>query len=101
MIAMFTLLVAFPLGFFVRSRVVATLTYAIAYLWAFTFQTLYLLLDMLEPDGDTAFEAGGFPMAYGLVTATVLVVGLGLVQVGHLLAGRRRGGVVGRRELSA
>ena len=45
MIAVVTILLAFPLGFFVSSRLAAMTTYAVAYLWAFTFQTLYLMLD--------------------------------------------------------
>ncbi len=48
MIAIVTVLAAFPLGFLLSSRFAATTTYAVAYLWAFTFQTLYLLLDSLD-----------------------------------------------------
>ena len=48
MIAVVTLLLAFPLGYFVRSRLAASTAYAVAYLWAFIFQTLYLMLDSLS-----------------------------------------------------
>ncbi len=48
MIAVVTLLCAFPLGWFLRSRLAANTAYAIAYLWAFCFQTLYLSLDSVS-----------------------------------------------------
>ena len=35
MIALVTLAAAFPLGYFLRSRLAARTAYAIAYLWAF------------------------------------------------------------------
>ncbi len=47
MIAVVTVLGAFALGYFLRSRLAANTAYAVAYLWAFTFQTLYLMLDSL------------------------------------------------------
>ena len=90
MIAIVTLLLAFPLGFALRSRLAAGVVYAVAYLWAFTFQTLYLLLDSLGGADAPAFEAGEFPLSYGLVALAVLGVGLGLVQVGHRAGDRRR-----------
>jgi len=37
MIAVVTILIAFPTGFFLRSRLAANTAYAIAYLWAFVF----------------------------------------------------------------
>ena len=48
MIAVVTVLCAFPLGYFLRSHLAANTAYAIAYLWAFVFQTLYLMLDALR-----------------------------------------------------
>ena len=57
MIAVVTVLCAFPLGYFLRSRLAATTTYAVAYLWAFVFQTLYLLLDSLGDSTNPAFES--------------------------------------------
>ena len=47
MIAIVTILLAFPLGFFVRSHLAANTAYAIAYLWAFVFQGIYLMLDSI------------------------------------------------------
>jgi len=83
MIAVVTVLCAFPLGYCMRSRLGASTTYAIAYLWAFVFQTLYLLLDSLGDASSPAFEAGEFPTEYGAVTLLIFVVGIGLVNLGH------------------
>ena len=90
MIAVVTVLLAFPLGYLVSSRLAAMTAYGLAYLWAFVFQTLYLLLDSLGRTSDEpAFEAGEFPLAYGLVTLAVYAVGFGVVAGGHALRGRR------------
>jgi hypothetical protein len=94
MIAVVTLLLAFPAGYLLRSRLAAMTTYAVAYLWAFTFQTLYLLLDSLGGGSAPAFETGAFPWSYGLVTLGVLGVGLALVVAGHRLGQGRRSRLV-------
>ena len=88
MIAIVTVLLALPLGYLVRSRLAAATVYGLAYLWAFVFQTLYLLLDSLGGAENPAFEAGEFPLGYGLVTLAVLVLGFGLVNLGHWLKAR-------------
>ena len=88
MIAVVTVLLAFPLGFFVRSRLAASTAYAIAYLWAFVFQTLYLTLDSLEGGANPAFDTGEFPLDYGVVTLAIFGVGFGLVNLGHWLKAR-------------
>ena len=49
MIAIVSILLAFPLGYRMRSVFAARTTYAVAYLWAFTFQTVYLMLQALGP----------------------------------------------------
>ena len=89
MIAVITVLCAFPLGYFLRSRLAANTAYAVAYLWAFVFQTLYLLLDSLGDGSDPAFEAGDFPWQYGVVALMIFVVGFGLVNFGHRVGARR------------
>ena len=89
MIAIVTVLSAFPLGFLVRSRVAANTAYAVAYLWAFVFQTLYLVLDVVNDSADPAFEPQKFPWAYGVVTLSVFLVGFGVVALGHLVRDRR------------
>ena len=84
------MLVAFPLGYFVRSRLAANTTYAIAYLWAFVFQTLYLTLDSLGESKNPAFESSEFPLSYGIVTLAIFGVGFGLVSLGHRVGRGRR-----------
>jgi hypothetical protein len=88
-IAIVTVLAAFPLGFLLRSRLAACTSYAVAYLWAFTFQTLDLMLESLDGGSNPAFRTGDFPLSYGLVALTILVVGLGLVNLGHWVRERR------------
>jgi hypothetical protein len=94
MIAIVTILLAVPSGYLMRSRLAAMTTYAVAYLWAFMFQTLYLLLDSFGGGSHPAFEAGDFPWQYGVVTLGIFGVGFGLVEAGHRLARRRRTRVV-------
>ena len=90
MIALVTLLVALPAGYLLRTRQAALTTYAVAYLWAFVFQGVYLLLGALGPDADeSAFAPGECPWAYGVVALLILAVGVGLVEAGHRLALRR------------
>ena len=90
MIAVVTILLAFPLGYFLTSALAARTCYAVAYLWAFTFQTLYLMLDALTADAENpAFETGRFPVGYGVVTLGIFVVGFALVEAGHRVARRR------------
>lgn len=89
MIAVVTVLLALPLGFFVPNRTAAFLAYVTAYLWAFTFQSVYLLLDAMG-GGTSGFSPDTFPLSYGAVTAAILAVGVGLVALGHRLGARRR-----------
>jgi hypothetical protein len=90
MIAIVTVLSAFLLGFVFRSRLAANLTYAVAYLWAFTFQSVYLMLSMLNGDKNPAFTADHFPVGYGLVALGIFSAGFGLVEAGHRAGARRR-----------
>ena len=90
MIAVVTILAAFPLGFFLRNRLAANTAYAIAYLWAFVYQTLYLLLDAINESTNPAFEPSEFPLSYGVVTLAIFLVGFGLVQLGHWVRTRRQ-----------
>lgn len=89
MIAIVTILAAFPLGYFLRSRLAANTAYAIAYLWAFTFQTCYLMLQSLGGGRNPAFTTGEFPLGYGLVTLAIFVSGFGLVALGRWVRARR------------
>ncbi len=97
MIAVVTILAAFPLGYFMRSRLAANTAYAVAYLWAFVFQTLYLVLDAVNESKNPAFEPSEFPLSYGLVTLAIFVVGFGLVSLGHWVRARRPPGQTSSR----
>lgn len=90
MIAIVTILTAFPLGFFLRSRTSAVVAYVAVYSWAFTFQGVYLMLGSLNHDSDAAFSVGSFPVGYGVVTASIFAAGNGLVWLGHWVGTRRR-----------
>ena len=94
MIAVVTVLLAFPLGYLLRSHLAANVAYAIAYLWAFTFQSLYLTLSWVGGD-DSAFPMGpdAFPLSYGLVASAIFGIGFGLVALGHWVRARRAVGV--------
>ena len=91
MIAVITVLMAFPLGYFLKSHLTANVTYAIAYLWAFTYQTLYLMLDSIANPGSksAAYSPDEFPWSYGVVALTIFGVGFGLVAAGRLVRQRR------------
>lgn len=90
MIAVITVLIAFPLGYLLRSRLAANTTYAVAYLWAFVFQSTYLMLDSVGGGSDPAFVAGDFPWSYGAVTLGIFLAGFGLVWVGGRVRALRR-----------
>ena len=89
MIAVVTILLAFPLGFFLRSHLAANTAYAIAYLWAFVYQGVYLLLDAMN-GGRDAFDPKEFPLSYGLVALAIFGVGFGLVALGRWVGSKRR-----------
>lgn len=89
MIAVVTVLAAFPLGYFLHSRLAANTLYAIAYLWAFVYQTMYLILDSFGGGKNPAFETQKFPWAYGVVTLSIFLVGFALVNLGHWVRDRR------------
>jgi hypothetical protein len=68
MIALVTVLFAFPLGFFLRHRLAAAATYATIYLWSFTFQTAYLTRAWAAGDHSAFSGQPDFGVGYGLVT---------------------------------
>ena len=94
MIAVVTILLAFPLGFFLRSHLAANTAYAIAYLWAFVFQGIYLMLDSINQgktlNDDPAFVSDEFPWQYGVVTLLIFAAGFGLVAFGRRVGRGRR-----------
>lgn len=96
----YTLLVAFPLGFLVRERRHALVAYLIADAFLFTFQSIGLLLDYLAHRGRSAF--GPFPTelpigysdgeywGYGAVNLVITTAGIGLVVLGARARRRRQ-----------
>jgi hypothetical protein len=86
------LLVPLPVGFFVRNRLVAFVTYIAAHSFVFTFQTMQLILEWVR--GSTAAfpaEVTGFDtFPYGIVNLLIFAAGLGLVWLGHRLGSKRR-----------
>ncbi len=96
MIALVTLLVAFPLGFLLRHRPAAFVAYLAVYLYALTIQTGYLTRAWVRGD-DSAFpQQPDVGLGYLAVTLAILAIGCGLVALGHHLGTRRR-----RRDHSA
>jgi hypothetical protein len=101
-IALLTVLVAFPLGWFVRNRLGAYVAYGLAFAHVYTFQTASLVMEWTK--GSTAaFGAdAGTPeswstTAWGYLVTTTLIyaAGFGLVTLGHRLRARRAGRVTG------
>jgi hypothetical protein len=62
----------------------------VAYLWAFSFQNLYLTRMWVGGD-ESAFPKNPdtLPIEYGLVAGGIFAVGFGLVALGHRLGSRR------------
>jgi hypothetical protein len=94
-IAIVTVLVAFPAGFFLRNRLSAVVLYVAAYAWAFCFQGVYLMLAAVDHQKDAAFDVGDFPWSYGVVTLAIYGAGIGLVFLGHRVGAGRRARRVG------
>lgn len=91
MVAIVTVLFAFPLGFFLRSRTSAYVAYIAIFGYSFTFQTLYLLRSWIG-DHTTAFSADPdkLPLDYLAVTGGIYLVGFLLIALGHRLGAKRR-----------
>ncbi|MFI5711286.1 hypothetical protein [Kribbella sp. NPDC051620] len=91
MVAIITVLFAFPLGFFVRNRLAAYVAYIAIFGYSFTFQTLYLLRSWVG-DSTQAFSADPdkLPLDYLAVTAGIYLVGFGLITLGHRVGAKRR-----------
>lgn len=84
----------FPLGYFIRSRTVAYITYIAVQAFVFTYQTADLVLEWVG-GSKTAFgpyphASGQHIVGYGIVNLAIYAAGLGLVTLGAHLAGRRR-----------
>jgi hypothetical protein len=96
----YTLLVAFPLGYFLAERRHALTAYLVAGSFLFSFQSVGLLLDYLAHRGRSAF--GPFPSdlpigysnteywGYGMVNLVITTAGIGLIVLGSVVRRRRQ-----------
>jgi hypothetical protein len=91
MIAIVTVLFAFPLGYFLKNRLAAYVAYIAIFGYSFTFQTLYLLRSWVG-DNTQAFSADPdkVPLDYLAVTTGIYVIGFGLITLAHRVAAKRR-----------
>ena len=93
MIAIATVLCAFPLGLFIRQPVPAYLAYVAIFSYCFTYQGVYLTTAWVRGNPDAAFPADGGPsLSYLAVTLAIYAVGFGLVALGHTVRQRRAPG---------
>ena len=90
MIAIVTLLIAFPVGFLLRNRLVAFVAYLALYLYAFTVQTGYLTRAWVRGDDSAFAQEPDLGLGYLAVTAAILASGCALVALGHHVGTRRR-----------
>jgi hypothetical protein len=86
-----TLLVAAPIGYVVRGRIPAFLTFVAVHSFVFTFQSMELTREWVGGD-DSAYPKNPKVVAwsYGVVNLIIYAAGFGLVIVGGRLAARRR-----------
>ena len=94
------LLVALPLGFFIGDRIYAYGSYIAIHAFAFSFQTLFLILEWANGSeqafGSYPHFSNGDVWAYGAINLAIYLVGFGLVTLGQYLRtrlGNRRGSV--------
>jgi hypothetical protein len=95
-----TILVGFPLGFLIRSRSQAILSYVLVDSYLFTFQTAFLIMQWADGD-EHAFGARGRDwsaerttmfFAYLVLNGVIVAIGVGLVILGHKVRSRRVAG---------
>lgn len=96
----YTILIALPLGYFVKTRSTAVLAYLLAGSYLFSYQNTIVLLDWFGHNSPSAF--GPFPDDFpakasgsetlfdGVVNLVITAVGIGLVILGHWFAARRQ-----------
>jgi hypothetical protein len=88
------ILVPFPLGFFVRNRLVAFVAFVAVHAFVFTVQSLSLLIEWI---GGSQEAFGPYPeadnadvLAYGGMNLAIYAVSLGLLLLGHRVGRGRR-----------
>jgi hypothetical protein len=86
-----TLLVAVPIGYFIRDRLVAFLTLVAVHSFVFTFQSMELVREWVGGDHSAYPKSPkAIPWSYGVVNLIIYAIGFGLVILGGRLAARRR-----------
>ncbi|HEU4421767.1 MAG TPA: hypothetical protein VFR67_04405 [Pilimelia sp.] len=95
-------LVPFPLGYLMRNRLAAFVTYIAVHSFIFTYQTLELTREWVGGSTEAFAKDPGTPaLPYALVNAIIFSAGLGLVWLGHRLASRRRAKTAAHVDLAA
>jgi hypothetical protein len=96
----FTVLFAFAIGYFVKQRGLAVVTYLALAAIVFSYQSVGVLLSWMADEPPVAFgpsPQGSFPVeysssetwGYAALNAVIIAVGVGLVVLGDHLAARR------------
>ncbi|CCH71327.1 conserved hypothetical protein [Phycicoccus elongatus Lp2] len=95
----FTVLFALPIGYFLKNRGIAIVTYLALDAIVFSYQSVGVLLDWMADNPPVAFGPSptSFPVeysnselwGYGLVNLVIIAVGSGLVVLGARLSARR------------
>ena len=95
-----TILVGFPMGYLIRSRSRAVVTYVLVDSYLFTFQTAFLIMQWVDGDNHAFGSRGGawsaeritMVFSYLVLNGVIVAVGIGLVILGHKLRARRTAG---------
>jgi hypothetical protein len=95
-----TILVGFPLGFLIRSRGHAIVTYVLVDSYLFTFQTAFLIMQWVDGDqhafgtrgGDWSAERTTMFSSYLVLNGVFVSIGVGLVILGHKVRSRQTTG---------
>jgi hypothetical protein len=95
----FTVLFALPIGYFLKNRGIAIVTYLALDAIVFSYQSVAVLLNWMADNPPVAFGPSptSFPVeysnselwGYGLVNLVIIAVGSGLVVLGARLSARR------------
>lgn len=85
------IVVAFPLGYFVRQRLVAILSYVAIHSFVFSFQNMQLTKEWVGGSTE-AFPKNpkSTPWEYGVVNVAIYGAGLGVILLAHRFATKRR-----------
>ena len=96
------LLLPLPIGYLVRNRTAAFVTYIAVHGFIFTYQTLELTREWVRGSTEAFDKDAGVPaLPYVIVNAVIFAAGLGLVWLGQRLAARRRAKAAAAVDLAA